>query len=238
MSPRIIENSGTVAGAGGHMMSASRIALASFRRDLLPSVEEFFRSNTQRFRRNGRKARAVCPFHPRAEHQNFSMDLDRGLFHCFVCDASGDLITFVMQRDNVDFREAARRLGALVAVDNPKAMTNPERDRQRGRIDLAADKLAQIQRSIRLDCGEKIRDCDRVLATPGPWDERQWRRAQAACVLRDDYVLPAYTLLSFAAPRDRARYVLHPEIQAQMAAAVRWAGYVLTADARRVEVLQ
>jgi DNA primase len=49
------------------------------------------------------------------------MDLDRGLFHCFVCNASGDLVDFVRLRDRVDFREAACRLGALVPARSEEA---------------------------------------------------------------------------------------------------------------------
>jgi hypothetical protein len=49
-----------------------------FERHLLPPAELIFRGSTQKFRRHGRRARSVCPFHPRAEHQSFSMDLDRG----------------------------------------------------------------------------------------------------------------------------------------------------------------
>ena len=49
------------------------------------------------------------------------MDLDQGLYHCFVCDASGDMVKFVMEKDGVDFLEAARQLGALVPVNDAQA---------------------------------------------------------------------------------------------------------------------
>jgi len=92
-----------------------------FERAALPPPEEFFRGNLQGFRRFGSRARAVCPFHPRAKHQNLSLDLERGLFHCFVCNASGDLVDFVRLRDGVNFREAARRLSALVPMTGIEA---------------------------------------------------------------------------------------------------------------------
>jgi DNA primase len=49
------------------------------------------------------------------------MDLDNGLYHCFVCDASGDRVKFVMEKDGLDFMEAARQLGALVPVNDAQA---------------------------------------------------------------------------------------------------------------------
>lgn len=56
---------------------------------------------------------ARCPFHD--DHQpSFRVvdDGDRGHFHCFGCHAHGDVIDFVMRRDQVAFVEACRRLGA------------------------------------------------------------------------------------------------------------------------------
>jgi hypothetical protein len=143
-----------------------------------------------------------------------------------------------------DFVSALRYIAQLVGVQLDGCQQDDwrkqiaGRKQQRERLETAAQKLAALEHAARVECRDRILDCERVLATPGPWDDRQWQRAQAACVLRDDYALPAYTLLSFAAPVERARYVLHPEAQAQMASAVRWAGYVHTADARRVEIPQ
>ena len=166
------------------------------------------------------------------------------VWHCHRCHAGGDVYGLVQAVHQCDFPSALRYVAQLAGVrlddrrqdDSRKQIA--ERKRQRERLEAAVQKLAALEHATRVERRSCILDCERVLATPGPWDDRQWRRAQAACVLRDDYVLPAYTLLSFAAPLERARYVLHPETQSQMAATVRWAGYVLTADARRVEVLQ
>lgn len=110
-----------------------------FDRGALPPAESFFRTNVQRFRRQGRRARGICPFHPRAAHQSFSMELDHGWWNCFSCGASGDLISFVMLQDNVDFLEAARRLGALVestpTTSTPTTPTWQERHEARRAAD-------------------------------------------------------------------------------------------------------
>lgn len=166
------------------------------------------------------------------------------VWHCHRCHAGGDVYGLVRAVHQCDFPRALRYVAQLAGVQLDDRRQDDwrtqmgEHTRQCERLETAAQKLAALEHATRAECRNRILDCERVLARPGPWDEQQWRQAQAACVSRDDYVLPAYTLLSFAALVDRARYVLHPEAQAQMAAGVRWAGYVLTDDARHVEVLR
>lgn len=52
----------------------------------------------------------------------------------------------------------------------------------------------------------------------------------AAVLLNND--LPAYTLLSFAAPAERARFILQPEMREKIIKGVRWAGYVGVSQCR------
>ena len=51
----------------------------------------------------GRNGMCVCPFH---DDKNPSMKVDRR-FHCFGCQADGDVIDFVSRLENVSPREAA-----------------------------------------------------------------------------------------------------------------------------------
>ena len=54
--------------------------------------------------RVGRNGMCVCPFH---DDKNPSMKVDRR-FHCFGCQADGDVIDFVSRLENVSPKEAAR----------------------------------------------------------------------------------------------------------------------------------
>ena len=56
--------------------------------------------------RVGRNGMCVCPFH---DDKNPSMKVDRR-FHCFGCQADGDVIDFVSRLENVSPREAALML--------------------------------------------------------------------------------------------------------------------------------
>ena len=56
--------------------------------------------------RAGRNGMAVCPFHP---DKNPSMKLDRR-YHCFACQADGDVIDFVSAYFSLSLKEAAVKL--------------------------------------------------------------------------------------------------------------------------------
>jgi DNA primase len=47
---------------------------------------------------------ACCPFHE-DKHPSLSINVEKGLFHCFGCDESGDIFTFRMRLEHVSFPE-------------------------------------------------------------------------------------------------------------------------------------
>lgn len=49
-----------------------------------------------------------CPFC--GADRRLVVYLNTQTYRCFRCNASGDAFSFIMQRDGVDFRTAARRL--------------------------------------------------------------------------------------------------------------------------------
>jgi DNA primase len=65
--------------------------------------------------------RALCPLHADSDPSLLIDDRD-GHFHCFGCQAHGDVIDFVRRRDGVTFVEACSRLTALPA-QSPAGMT-------------------------------------------------------------------------------------------------------------------
>jgi DNA primase len=69
----------------------------------------------------GSRAKALCPFHDE-KSPSFTLDGERGFYHCFGCGVHGDAIAFVMAYDHLDFLDAveylANRLGLTVPRDN------------------------------------------------------------------------------------------------------------------------
>ena len=64
------------------------------------------------------KERARCPFHEERT-ASFELDLDRGLYHCFGCQAGGDTIRLVMEMENLTFPDALRLLADQAGIEVP-----------------------------------------------------------------------------------------------------------------------
>jgi len=61
-------------------------------------------------RRSGREHVGLCPFHSE-KTPSFSVNEEKGVFHCFGCAESGDLIRFIEKIEGVSFLEALALLG-------------------------------------------------------------------------------------------------------------------------------
>jgi len=52
---------------------------------------------------------ALCPFHEESQ-PSFRVNLEKNVFHCFGCNAGGDVISFVQKFKDISFGEAIRYL--------------------------------------------------------------------------------------------------------------------------------
>ncbi|MDA8071468.1 MAG: DNA primase [Actinomycetota bacterium] len=81
-------------------------------------------------RRQGRRWVGLCPFH-QEKSPSFSVNAEEGLYYCFGCQRSGDVITFVRDVEHVDFVEAVRRLAdrAGITITEDESATAERRRR-------------------------------------------------------------------------------------------------------------
>jgi DNA primase len=84
--------------------------------------------------RKGREFHGLCPFH-NEKTPSFTVNEDKGFFHCFGCGAHGDAIGFEMRTGNLSFTEAVEKLASEAGIDVPKA-TPEERVREAQRASL------------------------------------------------------------------------------------------------------
>jgi DNA primase len=87
-------------------------------------------------KKSGSRWLGLCPFHGE-KTPSFSVTPSQQFFHCFGCGESGDVISFVMKYQNVDFPEALQILGSKFGVSIPeKRQTKKEMEMQEQRRSL------------------------------------------------------------------------------------------------------
>src|SRR5512146_764730 len=59
---------------------------------------------TVALKRAGSAYKGLCPFHAE-KTPSFIVTPDRESWHCFGCGKGGDIFTFLMEREGLDFRE-------------------------------------------------------------------------------------------------------------------------------------
>ena len=97
-----------------------------------------------RLHKTGANYKSVCPFHD--DHSpSMVVSPSRQTYHCFVCGASGDVISFVQHHLNLSFIEALRWCANQAGIEFPTKELTPEeeaaykrREAQRIAIDAAA----------------------------------------------------------------------------------------------------
>tara|TARA_A100001037_G_scaffold290465_1_gene303360 strand:+ start:8790 stop:10649 length:1860 start_codon:yes stop_codon:yes gene_type:complete len=68
--------------------------------------------------RRGREWLGLCPFH-NEKTPSFTVNEDKGFYHCFGCQAHGSVFDFVMQREGLSFPEAVEKLAAEAGMQVP-----------------------------------------------------------------------------------------------------------------------
>jgi DNA primase len=66
----------------------------------------------------GRTFKGLCPFHGE-KHPSFYVYPEQQSWHCFGCNNGGDVFSFIMKKQNIDFGEALRQLAQKTGVVIP-----------------------------------------------------------------------------------------------------------------------
>jgi len=108
--------------------------------------------------KSGRTMRGLCPFHSE-KHPSFFVYPEQQSWHCFgACNTGGDVFSFVMKKEDIDFGEALRLLAqrAGVTLDKKSETKTKEADRLYQANDAAAQFFHDLL--IHSPSGEKARN--------------------------------------------------------------------------------
>jgi len=80
----------------------------------------------------------ICPFH-NEKTASFSVNQQRQIFYCFGCHAGGNVLTFVMKMENIDFVGALKILADRVNYKLPEKSETASQKQQRAEREMSAE---------------------------------------------------------------------------------------------------
>jgi DNA primase len=92
--------------------------------------------------RAGREWKACCPFH-NEKTPSFTVNDDKGFYHCFGCGAHGDAIRFLTDHRGLPFMDAVKELAAKAGMDVPAP--DPQARERAERTASLTDVMASCQ---------------------------------------------------------------------------------------------
>ncbi len=109
-----------------------------------------------RLTKAGRNFKALCPFH-NEKSPSFMVNQERQIWHCFGCGEGGDIFTFIMKMEGLEFKEALKLLADRAGVElknfNPK-----ESGQKAGLMEIIKISARFFQECLKMKAGEKARE--------------------------------------------------------------------------------
>jgi DNA primase len=118
-------------------------------------------SDSVSLRKAGTSYKGLCPFHGE-KTPSFTVHRERGFFHCFGCNAGGDVFKFVELQEKVGFQDAVRHLAARFGIPIPEMEgSGDQRDSAAERealVKIHEAAVAYFCEQLAAPGGAKIRD--------------------------------------------------------------------------------
>lgn len=106
----------------------------------------------------GQTFKGLCPFHAE-KTPSFVVFPDKGNFHCFGCGANGDIFTFVMKTEGLDFTETLRQLAQRAGVELTTRAAEGDVQRRRSELSALLERAALFyQQALRRADAQEARE--------------------------------------------------------------------------------
>ena len=109
-------------------LSDDFISEVKYRNDLSEIAASYMQ-----LKRRGRNLVGLCPFHGE-KTPSFNIYTENGSFYCFGCGVGGDVISFIMKIENLDYLEAVKFLAQRAGMAMPEDDYDDSMSRLRTRI--------------------------------------------------------------------------------------------------------
>ncbi len=122
------------------------------------TLSEFI-SKSVPLKRRGHEFVGCCPFH-QEKTPSFTVNDQKGFYHCFGCGAHGSIFDFLMFQQHLEFSEAVRQAAQLAGISLPQftPKSHQEKSLQERLLAVLEDACQYFQDQLSLSGGSEARD--------------------------------------------------------------------------------
>lgn len=91
----------------------------------------------------GKEFTGLCPFH-NEKSPSFTVNDQKGFYHCFGCAAHGDVISFVMNNEGLEYRDAVAKLADDFSIPIPQVKFDEVKENKLERDFLILEKICNF----------------------------------------------------------------------------------------------
>ncbi|MCX5780568.1 MAG: DNA primase [Firmicutes bacterium] len=114
-------------------------------------------SETVTLSRKGNNYWGLCPFH-QEKTPSFSVNRDKQMYYCFGCHAGGNVFSYLMKKDGLEFREALEILAVKAGVDIIRLQDKKTIDKRKAMVAVNNAAAHYYQDALAGEHGQDARD--------------------------------------------------------------------------------